>query len=116
MRVTFENENDFNKKARALRKYFMKSYKDLIFNVSKNLKDVNSENGFYEIKLYTDSTFKKVYGDIKIIYQVLDDMAIIKDLEPADFLLDAHAVELNCYKGLPYRNARELFKIKLLLN
>lgn len=106
--------NDFIKQVRGLRRYYMRSYKDLMFNVSHELKKPIPD-GDYIIKLYTEETFKKVYGDFELRYYVENGIVIIKELAPREILIDLHRSLLQTYKGVPYRNKYDLFKIKMIL-
>ena len=106
--------NDFIKQVRGLRRYYMRSYKDLMFNVSHELKKPIPD-GDYIIKLYTEETFKKVYGNFELRYYVENGIVIIKELAPREILIDLHRSLLQTYKGVPYRNKYDLFKIKMIL-
>lgn len=113
--ITYIDENDFIKEKSALRKYFMRAYKDLQFNTSKRLRELVQEDGDYEIELYTEKTFQKIYGQIKIRYFVKDNLVVIKDIVPREILIDLYKCTTNTYKGVPYRNNYDLFKIKFLI-
>ena len=65
--ISYIDENDFIKQIRALKTYYMRTYKDLVYNVVNVLKNTEYTNGDYEIPLYTEETFKKVYGEFKIL-------------------------------------------------
>ena len=112
--IKYIDPNDFTKQVRGLRTYYMRSYKDLVFNVSHELKKPR-EDGDYTIKLYTEETFKKVYGDFELRYYVENGIVIIKELAPREILIDLHRSLLQTYKGVPYRNKLDLLKIKLLI-
>lgn len=108
------DENDFTKKMRSLKKYCMRSYKDLIFNTQ--LKDFYSlEDGVYIKNLYTSEEFKFVYGQIQLIYSVNKGHVVIEDLLPREILLDGCINLLGVYKGVPYRDDRDKFKIDLFM-
>ena len=53
--IKYVDPNDFIKQVRGLRTYYMRSYKDLMFNVSFELKKPR-QDGDYTIKLYTEET------------------------------------------------------------
>lgn len=111
--VLLKNENDFNKKLRALKKYCMKAYKHFNFEfMGKKLFD--KKNGNYIYNLPTSSEFKFVYGQIRLKYKIIDKTIIIEDLEPSQFFLDGYSFDLNTYKGLFYRNDKDKFKIDLI--
>lgn len=112
--LTYLNENEFNKKIRALKKYCMRSYKDLVFNIVPKLKSTELENGLYKKPLKTDKMFKCVYGEIQIVFYVNNGVIILEDLIPSDVLIDMYRKDLKCYKGVPVRNKKDIFKIKLI--
>lgn len=108
------NENDFIKKMRSLKTYCPMSYKDLIFNTNK--KELHSfPDGRYIKNLYTSDEFRFVYGQIQLVFYVDKGNVIIETLEPQQFLLDGYFNLLDIYKGMPYRNNRDKFKIDLML-
>ena len=111
-KVLYLDENDYIKKTRSLKKYCIRSYKDLIFNILPNLKDID---GHYEKKVYTPKEFKLVYGQIKLIYSVRNNTAILENIEPSQFLLDGYFTELHTYKNMFYRNKQDRFKIDMVL-
>ena len=114
--LTYIDENMFNKKLRALRKYCMRSYKNFIFEIIPKLKHSELENGSYKIPLITDKMFKCVYGEIELVFSVNNNVIILEDLLPGDILIDMHNKELECYKGVPVRSKADIFKIKLMEN
>ena len=111
--VTFLDYNDFVKKYRSLKFYCPKSYKYVCFHLLKNLKV--RDTGKYIASIPTDLIFSQVYGEVQLIYSVINGRIVIEDLCPADFLLEVYARVLDTYKGIPYRNAKDIFKINLIL-
>ena len=109
--IFYENEFDFKKKLKALRQYCPLGYKDLVFNKSKIFQ---KENGLYKTKLKTIKEFERLYGPIKVVYEVNDDAIILKNLEPEEFLLEGHKRLLDTYAGMPFRNDKDKFKIKMM--
>ena len=110
----YRNDTDFIKKLHSLRAYCPRAYKDLIFNI--NLQDlINSGDGVHKKKLFTSELFRLVYGQIELIYSVKNGKIIIENLMPQDFLLDGHINLLDVYKGMPFRNKKDKFKIDLSL-
>ena len=80
----YENENEFRKKERSVRKYNMLAYKKLVFEyyptiregnfLGKKITECKKENTIsYELKLPTDALFSKVHGDIILHYTVYVD-------------------------------------------
>lgn len=111
--LIYADENDFNKKMRAIRKYCMGSYKNFIFNIIPELKRTDFENGTYRKSLVTDKMFKCVYGEMELIYSVRNGVIILEDLVPGDILTAMHKRELECYKGVPIRDKKDIIKIKM---
>ncbi len=110
----FIDENDFIKKYRALRIYCPRAFKCLCFEIMNNYLYEN-EVGKHEIELPTDELFKKVYGPIKLIYSTTDKGIILENIEPSEFLLDGYTYYLDSYKGVPYRNEKDKFKIDFMV-
>lgn len=111
--VTYIDENDFIKKQRALRKYFTKCYKYLVFKAIPKLKEPNKKDGVYEVELPSGDLFKRVYGPMKLKFSVQNDIAVLEDITPSELLLNCYMKDLPVYKGLPYDTSKDLFKIKL---
>ena len=128
--IEYINEKEFIKLEIALRIYNLLAYKKLYFEyypllrngefvgemTSQNKKDGTET---YELKLPTDSMFKQVYGDVKLVYTVYVKEQTIKlnTITPSDILLDGHKSELTTYKGIVIskKNAsKDMFKIDLL--
>ena len=114
-KILFRDELEYIKQKRALGRYLKTSYKYLLFTISPILKKPNKSDGTYIVDLKADDIFCKVYGDVKLIYSVKNDIAIIEDIEPKQFLLDGYFQDLEVYKGIPYRDEKDLFKIKLII-
>lgn len=112
--VNFIDENDFIKKYRSLRMYCPRAFKYLCFEIMKNYlysKDV----GKHEVELPTDEKFKMVYGQIKLIYSTTENGVILENIVPSEILLDGYTYYLDSYKGVPYRNEKDKFKIDFLI-
>ena len=113
MIITYLDENEYKKKERALRKYFMRNYKNLIFEVYPTLKREGKIDGKYEVDLLLGELFEKVYGKPKLLFSVRNDVAILEDIYPGELFLDLNNVECPTYKGVPYRNKKDLEKIRI---
>ena len=128
--IEYLNENEFRKKERAVKKYNMLAYKKLIFDfypgfregkfdgvvVSKNAVDSITK---YELKLPTDKTFAKVYGELMLHYTVYEkqNIVMLDNITPDDILTEGHQKELTTYKGVPISKShaeKDMFKINLL--
>lgn len=112
--ITYLNKNEFTKKERALKKYIMGAYKYWIFDAVPILQRENKKDGRYELELPVDKLFEKVYGKVKILFTVKNDIVILEDIVPSEILLDMFRSELPTYKGVPYRNEKDKFKIELM--
>lgn len=112
--ITYIDENNFRRKERALRKYIMVAYKYWIFEVVPKLQKENKKDGKYELELPVDKLFEKVYGKLKVLFSVKNDVVILEDIVPNEILTDMFNKELPTYKGVPYRNEKDKFKIELL--
>lgn len=114
-KILFRDYIDYTKKKKALEKYLGKSFRYLVLYIVPKLKRPGKKDGLYSINLEADEIFNKVYGNARLIYSVKNDIAIIEDIEPKQFLLDGYFQDLEIYKGIPYRDEKDLFKIKVLL-
>ncbi|MBQ6628540.1 MAG: hypothetical protein IJI98_11055 [Methanosphaera sp.] len=112
--ITYLDENEFKKRERAIKKYLMGAYKYWIFEVIPKLQKENKIDGKYELELPVDKLFKKVYGEVKVLFTVKNDVVILENIEPTEMLLDMHKRDLPSYKGVPYRNEKDKFKIELM--
>ena len=112
--IVYIDENEFKKKERALRKYLVSAYKYWIFDVVPKLQKENKIDGKYEIELPVSNLFKKVYGELKILFTVKNDVVILEDIQPTEILTAMFRKELPTYKGIPYRDAKDKFKIELM--
>ena len=124
----YQNENDFRKKERSVRKYNMLAYKKLTFDYYPELRNGNflgklvSESKDvknYELVLPTDDMFVKVHGEITLHYSVYTDKNIIllTNITPEGILEEGHRAELTAYKGVMISKKnpeKDMFKINLL--
>ena len=124
----YQNENDFRKKERSVRKYNMLAYKKLTFDYYPELRNGNflgklvSESQDvknYELVLPTDDMFVKVHGEITLHYSVYTDKNIIllTNITPEGILEEGHRAELTAYKGVMISKKnpeKDMFKINLL--
>ena len=126
----YQNENDFRKKERSVRKYNMLAYKKLTFEYYPKirngeflgelvLEDNKTGTKSYELVLPTDEMFVKVHGEIRLHYTVYEDKKIIllTNITPEGILEEGHRAELTAYKGVMISKAnpeKDMFKINLL--
>lgn len=114
-RITFINENDFIKKYRGLKLYCPTAYNYLIFEIM-NKHNYSREIGKHEIELPTSEKFKMVYGQIKLVYSRTKKAVVLENILPEDILEDGYMYLLDTYRGIPYRNERDKFKIDMAMN
>lgn len=112
--VVILDEITYTKKLRGLKKYFMKSYKYLTFQIMPNLIELGKKDGIYSVDIPTDYYFEKCYGKLKLLFSVKNDVVIIEDLVPHDILIQCHMKLLPLYHGTPYYQKKDLFKLKVL--
>ena len=125
----YENENEFRKKERSIRKYNMLAYKKLQFTYYPQLRDgeflgkLFSEKDnmkSYELILPADDMFVKVHGEIVLHYTVYKDknIVLLTNIVTNDGILEeGHRTELKAYKGVMIskeNKERDMFKINLL--
>ena len=126
----YQNENDFRKKERTVRKYNMFAYKKLTFEYYPSIREgkfigklisTSQEDNTqkYELKLPTDSLFAKVHGDLTLHYTVYEDsrVVLLTNITPESILEEGHRSELSTYKGvmISKTNAeKDMFKVNLL--
>lgn len=112
-RVTYDDNLELSKCLRALKKYNMTAYKEIIFNDRKELKSERVRGNRYKAKLTTDRRFKKVYGDVCVVFVKSKDIIKVISIEPTDFFIEAFRRLLDTYHGTPYITKTDLFKLKL---
>lgn len=126
----YENENDFKKKERTVRKYNMFAFKKLTFEFYPEIRSGNflgelvsvskkDNTKSYELKLPTDKLFAKVHGELRLHYTVYEDSHIIllTNITPEEILGEGHRAELSTYKGVMISQShpeKDMFKVNLL--
>ncbi len=126
----YENENDFRKKERTVRKYNMFAYKKLNFEFYPEIRSGNflgelvsvskkDNTKSYELKLPTDKLFAQVHGEIRLHYTVYEDshIVLLTNITPEEILEEGHRAELSTYKGVMISKThpeKDMFKVNLL--
>ena len=126
----YQNENDFRKKERSVRKYNMLAYKKLTFEYYPSIRegkflgklistDKKENTMTYELKLPTDHLFAKVHGDVTLHYTVYNDskVVLLTNITPDSILEEGHRSELGTYKGVMISKTnkeKDMFKVNLL--
>lgn len=90
---------EYNVGAKALRKFMMGTYKQLIFHIIPDLQKGDlpgelQEDGTYKVVLKTSSLFSFIYGVVCLTYSIEDNRVLILSLNPSQTLA-------LLYKGLP---------------
>ncbi len=128
--LVYQNEAEYKKLERALKKYNMLAFKKLNFDYYSSLrngkfvgelvsKNKIEKSSTYELKLPSDHMFRQVHGDVKLLYTVYADSnkVVLNNITPSSILLEGHKSELTTYKGIMIskENAqKDMFKIDLL--
>ncbi len=126
----YQDENNFRKKERTVRKYNMLAYKKLTFEYYPELRSGNflgelvsvskkDKTKSYELKLPTAEIFAKVHGEIRLHYTVYEDKNVIllTNITPDEILEEGHRAELTTYKGVMISKSnpeKDMFKVNLL--
>ncbi len=127
----YQNENEFRKIERSVRKYNMLAYKKLTFDYYPQIKNgeflgkmvsEDKEKGLksYDLVLPTDDMFVKVHGQIVLHYSVYTDknIVLLTNITCDDNILEeGHRTELKAYKGVMISKdnpEKDMFKINLL--
>ena len=127
----YQNENEFRKIERSVRKYNMLAYKKLTFDYYPQIKngefvgklvseDKTTGVKSYDLVLPTDDMFVKVHGEIVLHYSVYPDknIVLLTNITCDDNILEeGHRTELKAYKGVMISKdnpEKDMFKINLL--
>lgn len=110
LNITYLDETQCRKLLRGLKEVNMIAYKQIIF---KKL-EFDKELGKHELLLNTNATFRQIHGDIKIIYSTYKDVICIENIEPSNVLIEYHNKKKNTYKGIPFVDNKDVFKINLI--
>lgn len=113
--IFFDDTKELKNLLRSLRTYNKRAYKQLIFKERfEELDFINYKEDLYTAELLTDDLFKKIYGVCKVVVVIKNEQAKILRIEPQEILEVGFKRLLQTYKGCPYRNEQDLFKIKLI--
>lgn len=115
MKVFYEDTKALKNLMRSLRLYNRVGYKQVIFRDRlEELEFKEVGNGIYKAELKTDSLFKKVYGSCEVYMELGKKSIKIIRIEPYDLLMAGYRKILDTYKGIPYRDNKDLFKIRMM--
>lgn len=117
MKVFYEDTKELKNLLRSLRLYNKVAYKQVIFRDRlEELEFEKLKDGTYKAELKTDSLFKKVYGSCEVYMELGKKSIKIIRIEPYDILMAGYRKILDTYKGIPYRDNKDLFKIRMMDN
>lgn len=103
----------FEKELRSLKCYCMRSYKDLMFNIGADeIRRV--KGGINKIDIFTDPTFKAIYGQIRVVYERQEKYIVLLCIEPENLLLAGYSRLLDICKGIPIISEKDRFKVETL--
>ena len=115
MKVFYEDTKELKNLLRSLRLYNKVAYKQVIFRDRlEELEFEKLKDGTYKAELKTDSLFKKVYGSCEVYMELGKKSIKIIRIEPYDLLMAGYRKILDTYKGIPYRDNKDLFKIRMM--
>lgn len=112
--IVILDENNYIKKVKGMKRYFIKSYKHLIFKIIPELSRTGKSDGSYSVEIPIDDYFKKTYGNLELYFSIKNDVVIIEDILPSEILIQCHMKDLPIYHGIPYYQEKDLVKLKIL--
>lgn len=110
--IVYIDEVEFNKRIKGLRRSNMRAYKQLLRILREG--EFNQEPGKHETELIADEKLKLIYGKILLHYETNENYVLLTGITPDNLLLDVYNSKVNYYKGVPIKDSKDLFKIKLL--
>lgn len=118
MKCLIQDNNDYNKVLRSLRKYNMLAYKKIIFDVLPQLRNGKLvgdkiKRATYRVELPCDAKFKYIHGQVYLIYQKHKHIIDLITIEPSDILIKLHGSLCDTLDGVPITSERDLFKLNL---
>lgn len=103
---------------KALRKYNMLAYKEIIFNVMPQLRSgkllgKTKDKCHFKVELPADDLFVKVYGPVYLLYYVEDNIVVMQSIEPFKTFEKFYRKLVSVRDGIPITEDKDLFKIQL---
>ncbi len=108
-----EYEQIFSKELRTLKEYCPLAYKDLISDKGFKLREEGNQ-GINEIDLFTSKEFKILYGQIRLVYELIGNHIKLLGIEPIEIFIDGFLVRPKFVYGIPVFNKKDKFKVTLL--
>ena len=120
--LDYRERNRIERLLRSLKTYNMIAYKEYVFEFMKEIKKgnflgrYNEDEDIYTYYMFSDEVFRKLYGDVKILYRVTESKVILLDLQPSKVLEEGARRLLETYHGTVILDDADKFKIDLLEN
>lgn len=111
--IMYLDENDFIKKYKGLRRICPTTFKYLCFKFFRNESLYTKPNGTYVETLPTSKDFVAVHGNVELHYTIKNKKIIIENLTPEPILLANYEGDMKIYKGIPYMDEKDKFKIDM---
>lgn len=107
-----EDFYDYNtrKIIRALRVYFKPAYQQLILKI---IPEMRKKTGKHHYKLYVDKKIESIYGTLEMDIEIKNDIIVFTNVTYNDLLVYGYAKGFKVYKGIIYRDEKDLMKIKI---
>ncbi len=117
--IIYRDEAEFRRLEKSLKKINFPAWKQLIFEIIPTLKRGDFHACFededkYYINLCTLPEFKKVYDQIRLIFEIADQNVILDEISPKKELL-SFLVGYELDQGCPiaYNDAKSKFKLNI---
>ena len=121
IKIKYDDENLFNKYVKSIKTYNMYAYKEFVFSIIGQLRagylvGEKVKGNIYKCELQSSKIFEFVYGKTYFTYRVEGTTIYLMGMEPKDFLIAGHSIELSTYKGVPIVGPKDRFKVDLYLS
>ena len=103
-------ETHTRKLIRSMKMYFKPIYKKMIFEI---IPEVQNSEGVHHYKVPVDKKMEKVYGTLEFDLEYTNGMVTMTNNTYDDLLYKGYATTLRTYKGIVYRDEKDLMKIKM---
>ena len=100
IKIKYDDENLFNKYLKSIKTYNMYAYKELVFSIIGQLRTGHLvgekiKGNIYKCELQSSKIFEFVYGKTYFTYRVEGTTIYLMGMEPKDFLIAGHSIELD---------------------
>lgn len=120
--LDYREQHRIERLIRSLKTYNMIAYKEYAFEFMKEIKrgnflgKYNEDEDTYTYYMFSDEVFRKLYGDVRLIYRVQGSKVILLDLQPSKVFEEGARRLLGTYHGTVVVDETDKFKIDLLEN